>query len=90
MENATEASSSYDTRVYLCRYLKIVRVYPGTGYSNGKKEQVSSQNYRIDMSYLFGLCNFTKLSNIYRHDLSKVLKHPIRSDRLINLTFKKQ
>ena len=47
-------------------------------------------NVRIDMSYLFGLCNFTKLSNICRHDLSTVLKHHIRIDRLINMTFKKQ
>ena len=47
-------------------------------------------NVRIDMSYLFELCNFTiKLSNICRHDLKNVLKHSVRIDRLINMTFKK-
>ena len=30
---------------------------------------------------------FTKLSNICHHELSQVLKHPIRIDRLINMTF---
>ena len=45
---------------------------------------------RIDMIYLLGLCNFTKLSNFCHHDLLKVLKHPIRIDRLINMTFEKQ
>ena len=40
--------------------------------------------------YLLGLCNFTKLSNICHHDLLKVLKHPIKIDRLINMTFEKQ
>ena len=44
-------------------------------------------NVRIDMIYLFGLCDFAKLSNICHHDLLKVLKHPIRIDRLINMTF---
>ena len=33
---------------------------------------------------------FTKLSNICHHDLLKVLKHSIRIDRLINMTFEKQ
>ena len=42
------------------------------------------------MIYLFGLCNFTKLSNICRHGLSKVLKHPNRIYKLMNMTFKKQ
>ena len=42
------------------------------------------------MIYLLGLCNFTKLSNTYHHDLSKVLKHPIRIGRLINMNFEKQ
>ena len=42
------------------------------------------------MIYLLGLCNFTKLSNICHHDLLKVLKNPIRIDRLINMTFEKQ
>ena len=47
-------------------------------------------NVRFDMIYLLGLCNFTELSNIFHHDLLKVLKHPIRIDRLINMTFEKQ
>ena len=47
-------------------------------------------NVRIDMIYLLGLCYFTKLSNICHHDLLKVLKHPIRIDRLIDMTFEKQ
>ena len=42
------------------------------------------------MIYLLDLCNFTKLSNICDHDLLKVLKHPIRIDRLINVTYEKQ
>ena len=47
-------------------------------------------NIRIDMIYLLGFNNFTKLSNTCLHDLSKVLKHPIRMDRLINMPFKEQ
>ena len=47
-------------------------------------------NVRIDMIYLLGLCNFTKLSNICHHDFLKELKHPISIDRLINILFEKQ
>ena len=47
-------------------------------------------NVRIDMIYLLSLCKFTKLSSICHHNLSKMLKYPIRIDRLINVTVKKQ
>ena len=42
------------------------------------------------MIYLLGLFNLTKLTNIFHHNLWKVLKHPIRIDMLINMTFKKK
>ena len=42
------------------------------------------------MIYLLGLCNSTKLSNICHQDLSKVSKHHLIIDRLINMTFMKQ
>ena len=40
-------------------------------------------NVKFGMIYLFGGCNITKLRNIYQCDLSKVLKHSVRFDRLI-------
>ena len=46
-------------------------------------------NVKLDKIFIIGWCNITKLSNNYQYDLSKVLTHPTRIDRLINMTFKK-
>ena len=33
---------------------------------------------------------FIELMHFYQHDISKMLKHPLKFDRLINMTLKKQ
>ena len=58
-----------------------------SGYIANSCQSISKMTWSI---YLFGWCNITKLRSTYQCELSNVLEHPIRIDRLINVIFKKK